>query len=330
MTTNRILGRAANLLGLLLGAVLLGPSLAEASDHADPIDVLNQERLEGGITDLFLFPASKSGQVVNLHQRAARLPLIDPQSDILRPELTTDERGQVDSLVVIMCVRRALTQTGSLKLTPYTYRIHFDLDLPIAYPRADEGDAQRTRPPSETGGGGDATPPPPMSQGDAHPHSHPHPSAEASAGEYSTPASSGEGQQKPVRPTVLEAFARYGGWIDKQNAAGIREEVTIEFRLDNQAGLAPGYPKFTGTRANGWSSDSRIRVATGVYDDPFIFPVFFGTNIVAMVMQIPVERFRKAPGRNSTWLSGAVRTKGIVRSTMSVVRYARRIRVLSC
>ena len=30
-----------------------------------------------------------------------------------------------------------------------------------------------------------------------------------------------------------------------------------------------------------------------MYDDPFIFPAFFGTNIVAMALKVPIELFPK-------------------------------------
>jgi hypothetical protein len=78
-----------------------------------------------------------------------------------------------------------------------------------------------------------------------------------------------------------------------ENPDSIDEEVVIEFELDNKAQLKPGFPKFVrpdDTPYPRWNSRS-MKVASGVYDDPFIFPAFFGTNIVGMAVRIPIELF---------------------------------------
>jgi len=175
-----------------------------ASDHADPIDIFNRKPLEGGITDLFVFPDSDGKQ-----------------------------------LVVLLCVRRALTQTGSLRLEPYTYSIYMDLDSHVS-------------------------------------HSHE--------------------QQR----------FRYGGTVDKPEA--IDADVTMTFRLKNDATVST-HPTIGGRafnvpaeRIKVWPGrvgqepridPTLVNVWTGIADDPFIFPVFFKTNVVAMVVSLPMSLFRE-------------------------------------
>ena len=63
--------------------------------------IWNRKPLEGGITDLFFFPR-------------------------------TDEQG-VRRMELILCVRRALTEAGSLILEPYTYTIYMDLNSTVTF-----------------------------------------------------------------------------------------------------------------------------------------------------------------------------------------------------
>ena len=200
-------------------AVLVAATVATApiaaSDHADPIDLLGNKPLEGGITDLFFFPNG-------------------------------------DHVVVILCVRRGLTQTNSLKLLPYTYRVHMDVHSTIS---RDEDEFNK----------------------------------------------------------------RYGGKV--VDPANIRPDRTIEFRLMNNATLN-GLPTLTGFSGpptikqwTGPIGDLRdvqlvpnaINVWTGVTDDPFIFPVFFGTNVVAMVTTIPLSFF---PPEQRDWVLWATSSEG--------------------
>ncbi len=246
------------------------PSLA--SDHADPIDPFNREALEGGITDLFVFPVNANGEPVLPTKVNQALSLADPLADSAREETTSQERAQIDALVVVLCVRRALTQTGSLKLAPYTYRIHFDLDSRFEQVQKDSTD-QHTH--NETG--------------------------EAGYGHTHAPTNS------PKRPTPHEAFLRYGGSIEKPDLIG--EEVTVEFRLDNHAQLQNGYPAYLdekGEPIKSWQESNEIAVKTGVFEDPFIFPAFFGTNVVAMVMRVPMKLFPKDQSDFLIWATSHI------------------------
>jgi len=169
-----------------------------ASDHADPIDLFNRKPLEGGITDLFFFPR-------------------------------TDENG-VKRMEVILCVRRALTQAGSLMLEPYTYTIYMDLISAVAF----DNDEQ---------------------------------------------------------------LKRYGGTVPE----AIKESVTIPIRLTNEAKLKER-PTFKGLIGD----PTRITIQTGVFDDPFIFPTFFGTNVVGMVLSIPLDAF---PSSQHDWILWATSSR---------------------
>jgi hypothetical protein len=189
-------------------AMILTLAPLGASDHADPIDLLNRQRLEGGITDLFFFPR-------------------------------TDEKG-VRRMEVILCVRRALTQAGSLMLEPYTYTIYMDLDSTVTF----DNDQQ---------------------------------------------------------------LKRYGGTVDRPD--GISPTVTIPIHLTSKAEFRER-PVITGLRGDLKDPD-RIKVSAGVFDDPFIFPTFFGTNTVGMVLSIPLDAFpnNQVPEDQQHWLLWATSSR---------------------
>lgn len=261
--------KSSRWIGAILLGLTLGGSHASASDHADPIDIFRREPLEPVITDLFVFPVDKYGKVVGLHRPKDGIPLhafpgdyanpesgsakynADPSmsSTALRTELTAEQRSQIKSLVIIFCVRRALTESHKLNLEPYTYRIHLDSNSAITYAESSspDGGAQ----PGMGYGGGNAS--------------------------------------EMKRPTITEARLRYGGSIDRPDK--IKETVTMDFRLTNQAKLASF--KATGLKSHEYSVTDQfipdtISVYTDIRDDPFIFPAFFGTNVVAMVASIPL------------------------------------------
>ncbi len=99
-----------------------------------------------------------------------------------------------------------------------------------------------------------------------------------------------------------EDVARYGGTV--LEPGNIAHDVAIRFRLDNEAKLQDGYPDFAGkTTLVGYES---FPVAVGVYDDPFIFPPFFGKNVIAMAVSIPFASFS---GSQQDWLLWATSTK---------------------
>lgn len=90
--------------------------------------------------------------------------------------------------------------------------------------------------------------------------------------------------------TDAEDRFRYGGTV--VDPEGIDAEVTLAFRLNDDASLRE--QSFEGLR-----STSDIQLYTGVRDDPFILPRFFGTNVIAMVVSIPRTAF---PANQRDWL----------------------------
>ena len=87
-----------------------------------------------------------------------------------------------------------------------------------------------------------------------------------------------------------EDRARYGGTV--VDPANISPDVTLSFRLDENANLVQ--QRFEGLRET-----NAVQVWTGVRDDPFIFPRFFGTNVIAIVVSIPRSAF---PADQRDWI----------------------------
>jgi hypothetical protein len=259
---------------LVAAAVLISNSLF-ASDHADPIDPFNRERLEGGITDLFFFPILADGQPAFPFRRTDGISLATPDLRP-RPALTDADRSRIKGFVVILCVRRALTETGSLRLEPYTYRVHMDLHSTLSF---EDTSDDKPAPAAPAVGGGGYTPP------------------------------AGKDAQEPKRPTGAEARARYGGSV--VNPAGISDDVVIEFTLKNDATIrevsARGLKNAQEIRRDGKFDPDQVCAWAGIRDDPFIFPAFFGTNVVAMVMTIPASAF---PQGQKDWLLWGTSSKG--------------------
>lgn len=76
--------------------------------------------------------------------------------------------------------------------------------------------------------------------------------------------------------------ARYGGTVI--NPSGIKADKSIRYTLDNDTTMR----SFS---APGFSDPQSIRRYSGVRDDPFIFPRFFGKNTIAAVFAIPKSQF---------------------------------------
>jgi hypothetical protein len=205
-------------------AILSLAAPAVASDHADPIDnplfFWKKTPLEGGITDLFVFPDSTNTQ-----------------------------------LIVILCVRRALTGAPA-NLDQYEYAVYMDLARTVSH--ADS-----------------------------------------------------------------ESNARYGGRVD--NPEQISPTHSLIFRLKD-TGQVREPPQLTGfgkpdiqvwtgavnkpekaeKGSNQQFDATKVNVWTGITDDPFIFPNFFGTNVVSMVTSIPMSLF----GNQQNWIVWGVSRKG--------------------
>jgi hypothetical protein len=179
---------------LLAGLLALCPLLS-ASDHADPIDPFDLEPEEGGITDLFASP-SPDGK----------------------------------DLVLILCVRRALTDQDTVRLRGYEYRINMDLRRSISFENE-------------------------------------------------------------------EYLARYGGEIEHPDEIEETAWLTITF---------PKGVDHAELKASHLENPDAIRIWSGIRDDPFIFPAFFKTNVVAMVVHVPFSSF---PPNQQNWILWATSSK---------------------
>lgn len=95
-------------------------------------------------------------------------------------------------------------------------------------------------------------------------------------------------------------LARYGGSIPEPDK--ITSDVTLEFRLNDDATLR----SFTALGKD-LSNKEKIKTFTGIRDDPFIFPAFYSTDVVAMVAIIPIDCF---PQGQQDWLAWGTTSKG--------------------
>jgi hypothetical protein len=121
-----------------------------------------------------------------------------------------------------------------------------------------------------------------------------------------------------------EFNARYGGRVDHPEQ--INPTHSLTFRLKDK-GMLREPPVLTGFGKPGpviqvWGGPvskpqkeagadqqmdtTKVNVWTGITDDPFIFPNFFGTNVVAMVTSIPLTLF----GNQQDWIVWGVSRKG--------------------
>lgn len=79
--------------------------------------------------------------------------------------------------------------------------------------------------------------------------------------------------------TDPQDLARYGGTV--VHPKGISADASLSFQLNNDATLKD-------LKAEGLDA-SQLEVVTGLYDDPFIFPRFFGKNIIAIAVRVPLS-----------------------------------------
>jgi hypothetical protein len=86
----------------------------------------------------------------------------------------------------------------------------------------------------------------------------------------------------PVTFDSDEDRARYGGTVATPDK--IHPDVTFTIHLNDDTTLKS-------MNVKGLKDPDRIRVYTGVRDDPFVFPRFFKVNVISMVMSIPKDAF---------------------------------------
>ncbi|MEL6104892.1 MAG: hypothetical protein AAFU85_02595 [Planctomycetota bacterium] len=250
---------------------------AWASDHADPMDIKRLKPLEPVITDLFVFPVDSNGILVHPYRRdkdwgntetgqqnsesepPSRLALREADADRALP---VEQRDQINGLIVVLCIRRELSEPNSLRLSRYHYQVHIDT---------------RTKP------------------------SYRYP--------FSEPDDGVDPQEAGL--SVEEATLRYGGLIGRPE--NIEDDVLIDVRLSDKAKVDSLSVVRGLTHANdedmisGGFDAEKICVWSGVRDDPFIFPAFSQTNVVAMVLHLPIKCFSEG---QRDWLIWATSHRG--------------------
>lgn len=293
---------------LLLGGITSDPTL-RASDHADPMSLnvfQTQSDPAANITDLHAFVVDAKG----------------------RPLLTEAELKDADQLVVSLCVRRRLLpfQIDRLEdnehLSNYTFRVHLDLN-----PGVRLFDPEKTR-------GGDDYEATLERLNDAIAAAIPDRDNARKEGMTLGPVRSDAEIQAQAKLDALTAERNalvaqhqasestqrlYGGIIDTPSA--IAEDAVLSFNLnfakdqENSEATLAGYD-IEGIRGevNMVSEDrlsidktrklvkpqgmkaGAINIQAGIFDDPFIFPRFFRSNVVGIVTSIPIKLLRHSDG----------------------------------
>lgn len=117
----------------------------------------------------------------------------------------------------------------------------------------------------------------------------------------------------PVSFDDPDSLARYGGKV--RLPAEIAQDITLNFQLaDRPIHTTPAVsanPRLQKTMIRNWNltgelDASRVRVWSGVCDDPFIFFRFSTTNCIAIVTEIP---FAILPAQRNTFLIWATSKK---------------------
>ncbi|WP_035481740.1 DUF4331 family protein, partial [Gallaecimonas xiamenensis] len=85
-------------------------------------------------------------------------------------------------------------------------------------------------------------------------------------------------------------LVRYGGSVALPQ--DIKADMTITLALNSDLSVKEA-------NYQGFNDEQDIKLWTGLRDDPFIFPKFFGTNVVAMVLSLPLAAF---PAGQQDWL----------------------------
>ncbi len=286
---------------LTLGWMGLG---AFASDHADPMS-LNafkpQDDPVANITDLHAFVVDKDRQ-----------PIFDQE-----------RMKDADQLIISLCVRRRLLpwQIDGIKndVPKYSFRVHLDLNPDVRFfDPAKTRDGRNYQATLVDAGKEIASA---TEERDA--------ARKAFPGEPSQREKTAQARLEKLladRGALVgqhqsdESMQRlYGGIIGKPDS--IAEEALLDFHLayspdgeNSEASLASaridGIPGETNMVSevrrslNGMSDvvaekkwkDGAINIQTGVFDDPFIFPRFFRSNIVGIVTSIPLKNIRRPDG----------------------------------
>lgn len=277
-------------------AVLGCPTIAAASDHADPMSLnsfLQQDQPLANITDLHAFVVDREGT----------------------PILKADDLSRAHQLIVSLCVRRRLLfwQIDDPELEQglheLSFRVHLDLDSGVTH----------YDPNKLPDGRNYAEALKKLDDRIAKAQMDHNPELESALMERGKLIG---GHQFDARMEAL-----YGGTVVAPQE--IAEEALLDFRLKldkndddvsvqladviidgisgpmnqiagNSVRVSDGSLVSAPAPAGGaWRADA-INVQTGIFDDPFVFPRFFRGNVIGVVASIPLALLRLPDGSPAT------------------------------
>lgn len=292
----------------LMAFSALCPTLS-ASDHADPMSLdafRQQDDPIANITDLHAFLVDKE------------------RKPILKPEQVKD----ADQLIVSLCVRRRLLpsqiQGVGRDLSKYTFRLHLDTNPEVRF--FEEGKTRDGRDYNSVVSKLNSEIADLTKQRDGA-----RKSAQGSGAPQSAVDELAELQKRLSAKLTERGFLvsryqsdqgmqrLYGGIFT--NPTAIAEEATLSFQLsyaedgeNSEASLKSSVVQGIAGRVNEVSTARKsldgakdisierrpiadaINVQVGIFDDPFIFPRFFRSNVVGIVVSIPLKTLQRTDG----------------------------------
>jgi hypothetical protein len=299
--------------GLLVAFSFVVSPTARGSDHADPMS-LNVFKVQGdpaaNITDLHAFIVDGAGKLVTEGN----------------PLLTGDR------LIISLCVRRALrpNQIQALQLRGFQFRVHIDPNPPVRFfdeTKTRDGDAFQARLAALNQQVKDREAALAEARKDESPEGK---TKQAAADREWKAALAGRGKLLADQDADRSMQALYGGIVTKPD--DIADPIEIDYELDlvedgenSQAIIVNKSIRGIATELNVVTTAKQvngvevvrkndfkpgvINLQAGVFDDPFIFPRFFRTNIVGVVASIPLSSLPKLP-EQSTLLLWATTHRG--------------------
>ncbi len=294
---------------------LLVATPARASDHADPVELPmpwdlfgdgkpkpeEVKRLTGGLTDLFVFPIDEKGKSLSFARPDEKRRVFTSEERAKLGKLSSAQRAEL--LKVPRKEReKRLSEFAATEAGPASKLTREELAKLEGVTAPERAELQRLSPDEISQIKGLAiilcarralTNPAGL---ELSPYTY------KVFLDHHTPVTyeAREGTPPADATKIYSERARYGGRIGDPKL--INSDVTLTFRLKDNATLQ----SFDVT---GLSADAKSKITvfptetqSGVRDDPFIFPVFFKSNVVAMAVKIPLECF---PSDKRAWIAWA-------------------------
>ncbi len=244
---------------------------ASASDHADPMSLNSfkpQSDPVANITDLHAFLVDKDG----------------------KPILEQEKIKDADQLIISLCVRRRLLPdqiAGIGKDVPkYSFRVHLDLNPDVRFfdPALTPDGRNYQEALADNAARGAL-----VSQ-----HQADESMQRLYGGILTNPQAIAEEALLNFHLTFSADGENSEATMDAPDIEGIPGEVNVvrESRraLDGTRDVSTAKP---------WKPGA-INVQSGVFDDPFIFPRFFRSNVIGIVTSIPLKSIRRPNGKSAS------------------------------